>query len=230
MPLGYKIEWDDEWIAKNFLRYPSYRTLTEAYNERFDVYISPSAMNGHCKNDLGMTKPRTTGEFLTEEQKKFIEETYPHHSVAETTMLFNERFGTAKKKHTMRNYADRHGLKVDEEIVLKSKLDAVRKEGSKRAERKIGDVRFDGRHWVMKTEEGWKSANRAVWEKHHGKVKDGYAVIHLDGDCGNYDIENLMEVPSKYLGILQGFKMRSSNAEITKTAVMWCELYELIGE
>lgn len=224
-----KVWWNDEWIAENYLRFRSYREMAEAYNAEFGTTITENAVGGRARS-LGLKKPRVTGEYLTEEQKKFIEEYYPHHSVEETTRAFNERFGTNKKKCTMKNYAQRHGLKVDEDVVTESKLRAAHKEGSKRALRKIGDVRFDGRYWVIKTEEGWKPVHKAVWEENIGKVKPGYAVIYLDGDRSNYDIDNLLEVPIRYIGMLDKNGMRSSNAEITKTGVMWCQLYEAIGK
>lgn len=228
MPLGYKTIWHDDWIVENYLRYPSYKALTDAYNETFGYEVAPTTMNGHCKNDLGLCKPRVTGEFLTEEQKKFIEEYYPSHSVKDTTRAFNETFGTNKQKHTMLNYARRHGLKVDEDVVTKSKIDAAHADGTTHPFRKIGDVRFDGRYWVMKTEEGWKMCHKAVWEKHHGKVAKGNAVIYLDGDNTNWNIDNLLEVPIRYLGLLDRNGMRSENAEITKTGVLWCELHDLV--
>lgn len=217
--------WHDEWIAEHLLGFSSYREMIQAYNAEFGVDMSESSLNGHIKNDLGISKPRVTGEFLTEEQKRFIEEYYPHHSVKDTTAEFNRRFGTNKKKYTMLNYARRHGLQVDPAVVTKSKLDASHAPTSKIPYRKVGDIRFDGRYWVVKTENGWKNVNRAVWEKHYGSIPKGYAVIHLDGDCGNYEIDNLQAVPFSYLGLLDRNGMRSTNAEITKTGVLWCNLY-----
>lgn len=228
MPLGYKTTWHDEWIVENFLRYPSYKTLTDAYNETFGYEVAPTTMNGHCKHGLGLHKPRTTGEFLSDEQKTFIEKYYPNHSVDETTRAFNEKFGTDKKKHTMLNYARRCGIRVNADVVTKQKIDAAHAYGSKHPYRQVGDVRFDGRYWVMKTENGWKSCHKAIWEKNNGKVSKGNAVIYLDGDITNWDIGNLAEVPIRYLGLLDRNGMRSENADITKTGVLWCELHDLV--
>lgn len=228
MPLGYKTIWHDDWIVENHLHYPTYKGLTEAYNKTFGYEVGVTTMGTHCKHDLELIRPRVTGEFLTEEQKAFIEEYYPNHSVKETTKAFNEKFGTNKNKHTMLNYARRKGLKVNDEIVTKSKIDASHAEGTKHPFRQIGDVRFDGRYWVMKTENGWKVAHRAVWEKHNGKVKDGNAVIYLDGDNTNWHINNLLEVPIRYLGMLDKNGLRSENAELTRTGVMVCDLMELL--
>lgn len=219
-----KTNYNDDWIVEHLLDYPSYREMALAHNEIFGTSIGATAIGTYVKHVLKLERPRATGEFLTDEQKRFIEEYYPDHSVQETTAAFNERFGTNKKKHTMLNYARRHGLKVREDVVTKSKLDASHADGTKHPYMKVGDVYFDGKNWIMKTETGRKRAQVAVWEKYHGKVKRGYAVICLDGNQENWNIANLAEVPFSYLGLLQRNGFRSDSAEITRTGVAWCDL------
>lgn len=220
-----KTEYDDEWIVANLYVYPSYKALAEAHNEKFGTNIGATAIGGHVKHKLGIDKQRLSGEFLTDEQKAFIEEYYPHHSVDDTTKAFNEKFGTDKKRWTMLNYARRHGLVVDEEIVTKSKRFPHRIGGtSKNAEREIGATRFDGRYWLIKTESGWETCHRAVWEEHHGKIKKGYAVIYLDGDITNWSEENLAEVPISYLGMLDRNGLRSKHPVLTEAGILWCDL------
>lgn len=220
-----KTEYDDEWIIENLYAYPSYKALAEAHNATFGTTIGASAMNHHVKHDLGIDKCRLSGEFLTAEQKAFIEEYYPHHSVKDTVKAFNEKFGTNKKKHTMLNYARRRGLVVDEEIVTKSKREPHRMGGpSKNAERALGSTRFDGQYWLIKTTDGWKPCHRAIWEEHFGKVDKGNAVIYLDGDRTNWSIDNLQEVPITYLGMLDRNGLRSHHPIVTKAGIMWCDL------
>lgn len=219
-----KTNYNDEWIAEHLLDYPSYKEMAKAHNDIFGTSIGATAIGGYVKHVLKLKRPRVTGEFLTDEQKIFIERYYPDHSVKDTVAAFNRKFGTTKKKYTMLNYARRHGLKVKDEVVTKSKLDASHAEGTKHPYRSIGDVYFDGSNWIMKTEHGQKRAQVAVWEKYHGKVKSGYAIICLDGNQANWSIENLAEVPMQYLGMLQRQGFRSSNPDITKTGIMWCDL------
>lgn len=223
-----KTYYDDEWILENLYAYPSYKALAEEHNKRFGTNIGATAIGGHVKHDLGVNKIRLSGEFLTDEQKAFIEEYYPHHSVVDTTKAFNEKFGTNRAKCTMRNYAQKHGLKVDDEVVTQGKRAPHESGGSKRAVKEIGYARPDRGYWLIKTENGWKLAHRAAWEKHHGKVSKGHAVIYLDGNPDNYGIDNLMEVPMSYLGLLDHYRLRSESATITRAGVKWCELYELL--
>lgn len=220
-----KTWYDDEWIVENLYAYPSYKALAEAHNEKFGTDIGASAMNTHVKHELGINKRRLSGEFLTEEQKAFIEEYYPHHAVKDTVRAFNEKFGTDKQKYTMLNYARRHGLKVDEEIVTQEKRFPHRKGGtSKIAEREIGDIRLDGQYWLIKTESGWKPCHRAVWEEHYGKIGKGNAIIYLDGDRSNWSIDNLREVPIQYLGMLDKNGLRSKHPVVTEAGILWCDL------
>lgn len=226
-----KADYDNEWIRANLYTYPSYKALAEAHNAEFGTDISASAMNNHVKHELGINKRRVTGEFLTDEQKAFIEEYYPHHSVKETTEAFNEKFGTDKKKYTMLNYARKHSLVVDEEIVTKAKRYPHRIGGTaKNKEREIGSLRFDGQYWLIKTESGWKPCHRAVWEEHFGKVGKGNAVIYLDGDRTNWSIKNLEEVPITYLGMLDKNGLRSKHPVLTEAGILWCDLQVAIDK
>lgn len=226
-----KADYDNEWIRANLYSYPSYKALAEAHNAEFGTDISASAMNNHVKHELGINKRRVTGEFLTDEQKAFIEEYYPHRSVKETTEAFNEKFGTDKKKYTMLNYARKHSLVVDEEIVTKAKRYPHRIGGTaKNKEREIGSLRFDGQYWLIKTESGWKPCHRAVWEEHFGKVGKGNAVIYLDGDRTNWSIENLEEVPITYLGMLDKNGLRSKHPVLTEAGILWCDLQVAIDK
>ena len=224
-----KTWYNDEWILKNLYTYPSYKALAKAHNMEFGTDIGATAIGKHVKHDLGIDKRRLSGEFLTDEQKAFIEEYYPHHSVNDTTKAFNEKFGTDKKRHTMLNYARRHGLEVDKDIVTECKRYPHRKGGtSKNAEREIGSIRFDGQYWIVKTDSGWKPCHRAVWEKHNGKVGKGNAVIFLDGDNTNWSIDNLAEVPITYLGMLEMNGLRSAHPAITQAGITWCDLQTAI--
>ena len=224
-----KTVYNDKWIKEHLHDYKSYREMALAHNELFGTSIKASSIGTYVKHVLKIYKPRQTGEFLTDEQKRFIEDYYPNHNVSETTAAFNAKFGTNRNRYTMLNYARRHGLKVRDDVVTKAKLDASHAEGTKHPYSKPGDTYFDGRSWIMKTEDGQrKRAQVATWEKFHGKVKKGHAIICLDGNQENWNIENLAEVPFSYLGLLQTHGLRSENTEITRTGVMWCDLYSLL--
>ena len=61
-----------------------------------------------------------------------------------------------------------------------------------------------------------------------GCIPKGHVVTHLDGDLYNVNESNLMVIPVQYMGLLLKNNLRSSNADITRTGIMWCELYSLL--
>lgn len=79
----------------------------------------------------------------------------------------------------------------------------------------------------MKDDEGnWKTAARVIWEKEHGPVPEGYVVTVLDGNPNHTDPDNITCVPLSYIGMLSRHNLRSTEAEITKTGIMVCELID----
>lgn len=74
---------------------------------------------------------------------------------------------------------------------------------------------------VLKAEDGkWKSAHRAIWEQHYGKIPDGYVVIFLDGDTTNIEIENLEIVSRGVATILYKKKLIYKEPELTRTGIL----------
>ncbi len=49
--------------------------------------------------------------------------------------------------------------------------------------------------YLRKTSGNREMLNRAVWEKHNGRIRRGLIVIYLDGDKMNNTIENLAAMP-----------------------------------
>ena len=226
---GRAVDWNDKWIAENYLRYPSYKEMRVAYNEKFGTNVSIAAIKNHTHYKLGIEKPRENCRHYTEEQIEFLKENYPIYGCRKTLKMFNERFNETRTWSSMKNFGQQYGIQVKEDIATKNKLEKVRAEGSKRALRKKGDIREECGRLVMKMEDGrWEQIGRAMYKLNGKEVPKGYAVIHLDGNVNNYEIDNLLAVPPKYMGLLQKYGMRSTNAEITKTGVKWCELYDVL--
>ena len=50
----------------------------------------------------------------------------------------------------------------------------------------------------------WESKGRYIWEKEHGEIPEGHAVVFRDGDTNNFDIDNLDCVPVEVLGLANG--------------------------
>lgn len=229
--MGYRhVEWNDEWITENYLRYPSYKEMAKAYNEKFGTDIKPVGLKGHARNKLGIEKPRETHRHYTKEQIEFLKENYPKYGCGKTLEMFNKRFNETRTWSSMKNFGTCYGIHVDEKVAIENKLKPVRAKGSKRAERNVGEVREENGRIVIKMPSGkWEQIGRGIWELNGREIPKGYSVIHLDGNVNNYNIDNLLAVPQKYVGLLQKYGMRSDSAEVTKTGVMWCKLYDALG-
>ena len=82
---------------------------------------------------------------------------------------------------------------------------------------------------VSDTGRRWKSKHLVVYEKHHGKVPKGSAVIFLDGDKRNFDIDNLYLVTRSKLAMLNKNSLIQKDAELTKTAINVVDLMKKIS-
>ena len=86
----------------------------------------------------------------------------------------------------------------------------------------VGSERIDKDGYVLvKVEEHkkWQLKHRVVWGKYNGSVPKGYAVIFLDGDIYNFDINNLAVVSRNELKIMNQKGLKYDNAETTKAGI-----------
>lgn len=219
--------WHDDWIIENIEGFTSYTEAAEAYRSRFNVDISMPALKNHCRFKLGIRKSRGENyRHVTDEQANWLRDIYPKVGVKESRRLWNEKYRDNLSVTCIKQIARRIcDITVDQDVAVANKLKAAHSQGSKRALRKPGDTRVECGRLVMKTENGeWQSAGRCIWEKRHGKIPDGFALVALDGDTFNIDPSNLEIVPWKYLGKMLKNDFFSSDPEITRTGIIWCDL------
>ena len=65
----------------------------------------------------------------------------------------------------------------------------------------------------------WRFKHIMEWEKHNGKVPEGYLISFKDGNHYNCNIENLMCITRGENAILNNQNLRSESAELTETAL-----------
>ena len=82
---------------------------------------------------------------------------------------------------------------------------------------------------VSDTGRRWKPKHVLIYEKHHGKVPKGSAVIFLDGDKRNFDIDNLHLVTRGQLAMLNKNNLIQKDADLTKTAINVVDLMKKIS-
>lgn len=219
--------WNDNWLSENIDSYCSYKELLTAYNTLFNTSFSLSGIKNHCRIALKLKKRRQNYKHFTEEQLKFLQETYPRYGQRKTLELFNEKFHEARTMSSMKNFGTSHGCKVFSDVRQKNRRSAIDSEKSSRKTRCIGDTRIECGRLVMKSSSGkWKSATRVIYEVNNGAIPEGYVVTALDGNNSNIDLNNLVAIPQRYLGLLAINNLRSENPIITKTGIVWCDLKE----
>ena len=65
----------------------------------------------------------------------------------------------------------------------------------------------------------WDLKHRVIYEKHHGPIENGDAIIFLDGNKLNTDINNLKAVSRHQLLVLNKNKLIKNNPELTNAGI-----------
>ena len=212
---GKHIQWDDEWILKNWSKEIGMKEFTHSYNLSHKTDYKEQTLRAHCYVKLGL---QNRDGLYSDEQIRFIKENYPIFGSRKCAELFNKKFGTNKKYYNMINVAQRHGLSVMKE--LKGKLiseangDPI---GTLSLDRSTGTLR-------IKTEEGYKNYLHELY----GKPSGTNVYCHLDGNPLNTSPENIVELTRAQTARMSFNKFWSEHPEITKTGIKWCELYDLM--
>lgn len=200
---GHK--YDDDWIRANYKE--NEVGLYKKYNSTHNTNIDHSAFNRHMQR-IGLK--RKTSHHYSEIQKKWLKENYPKYGREKTAEIFNAKFGTNLKGTAIAQFCFKY-LKV-----------SVTKEAKyKKTTHPLGSLHETKRGGlIIKTEEGWKSANHSVVE-----VPKGYCTINLDRDRHNINPANIAVVPRKVACTFFSNKMWSENKDISMAGILYAELY-----
>lgn len=186
----------------------------------------------------------------TEEQAEFIKRNVKGIGNVELTNLFNEKFGTNVLESQIRAFKARNKLRSGLDGRFQKGHTPVNKgkkgicaKGCKATQFKKGHkpinykpvgserVNIDGYIEVKVADPNkWQLKHRVVWEKHNGKIPEGYVVIFLDNNKSNLDINNLLMISRKQLVFLNKNGLIKENSDLTKTGVLIADLLIKIGE
>lgn len=70
----------------------------------------------------------------------------------------------------------------------------------------------------------WMPKQRYIWEQTYGLIPEGYAIIFLDGDYKNCNLNNLACVPNGYLGAMNSRKWMTDDPELNMLTIKYYEL------
>lgn len=194
------------------------------------------------------------------EQEEFLKENAPLMSRKELTERFNEKFGANRTVPGIKAFCNSRGYNSSstgrfqeghiswqtglrgEEFKAHYSAESFQRgiEGMRLANktRKIGDeIVIDGEPWIVTSLEYrvpfWNRRTpkrRYVWEQLHGPIPKDHCIINLDGNPMNCDSANLYCMPTRFRPLLAKNKWWFGNAELTLTAIKWCELHYALKE
>lgn len=192
------------------------------------------------------------------EQEEFLKANAPLLSRKELTDWFNERFGTNKSVLAIKSWCNNRGYNASSDgrfqdgnvswqkglsgddfkahYTKESFTRMTEKMIDSNKTKKIGDeIVKDGVPYIIVSidyslphDKRRQPKRRVVWEQLHGEIPKDHCVICLDGNQMNCDPSNLYCMPIQFRTILAQNQWWSGNAELTLTAIKWCELYYAI--
>lgn len=179
----------------------------------------------------------------TEEQKQFIYDNYKGIGNKKLTEMFNKKFGTNiinqikyfKHNHHLNsgltgqfekgNIPQNKGKKWDEYMPKKSqencKKTCFKKGNIPTNHRKVREERInvDGYYEIKIAEPNkWELKHRYIYKQYYGSIPKGYNIIFLDGDKTNLDINNLKAISKHENLIMNEYKLRYTEKELTESA------------
>lgn len=196
----------------------------------------------------------------TAEQQDFLRDNCKRMSRGELTDSFNAQFGTNKTAMAIKAYCNKHGWYSGDDGRFKvgcrswqtgitgddfkshytdesfAKMTNKLIESNKKW--RIGDevIRHGvpmiiiSEDYTIRYDKRMIFKRRYVWEHAHGKIPPGHRIIHLDGDVMNCNLDNLYCVPDKFIPTLNKNHWLTDDRDHTLTAVMLCELNQVIKD
>lgn len=208
--------YDDEWIIANW-NGKCDKDLLAAYIEHTGSKINMDAFRKHISNSLNLSNTFR----MPKEVAKIISKNYEKIGLVKTTELINNMFDKNYSIQVIQKKAKKMGLNVPKELANSNANPNIDPIGTIREEPSSG-------YLVIKIKSNkWIKYNRYLYEKAYGSIPKGYSVIFLDGDNRNFDLSNLIAIPRDFVVYMNSNKIRSHDPEVTRTAIKWCELYEL---
>lgn len=221
---GKDIKWDDDWILSNYWQYTTANEVCDNYNSAHSTNIGKDVFRHHCQKKLGLTKS------YTKEQYQWLSENYPRLGAVKCTEEFNAKFSQSRSVGAIQTQCKRNGIKCDS---ITKRL--IYKDNFGVKSLPIGSTRkHHGYTYIKVSDElghhtnNWIMLHHKIYEDNFGKVPEEHIVIFLDNNKENFSPDNLVAIPWKTNGLMNGNCLKSEDPEITKAGLMWCELHDIL--
>ena len=184
----------------------------------------------------------------SDEEKQYLAEITPGRGYKEIQSMMSCKFGFDYAHHQIKGAITRNKLNTGRtgrfekghatwnkgtKGLTKANVTSFKKGQKSHNYKPVGSERItkDGYCEIEVSDTGrrWRPKHVLIYEKHHGKVPKGSAVIFLDGDKRNFDIDNLYLVTRSQLAMLNKNSLIQKDAELTKTAINVVDLMKKIS-
>lgn len=184
----------------------------------------------------------------SDEEKQYLAEITPGRGYKEIQSMMSCKFGFDYTHHQIKGAITRNKLNTGRtgrfekghatwnkgtKGLTKANVTSFKKGQKSHNYKPLGSERItkDGYCEIKVSDTGrrWRPKHVLIYEKHHGKVPKGSAVIFLDGDKRNFDIDNLYLVTRSQLAMLNKNSLIQKDAELTKTAINVVDLMKKIS-
>ena len=184
----------------------------------------------------------------SDEEKQYLAEITPGRGYKEIQSMMSCKFGFDYTHHQIKGAITRNKLNTGRtgrfekghatwnkgtKGLTKANVTSFKKGQKSHNYKPLGSERItkDGYCEVKVSDTGrrWRPKHVLIYEKHHGKVPKGSAVIFLDRDKRNFDIDNLHLVTRGQLAMLNKNSLIQKDAELTKTAINVVDLMKKIS-
>lgn len=221
MACGY----DDAWILAHKAEY---KYWTEMYSD----YMAAHPEEDHtARAFVQRTRKLGLNRRYTPEQDEWLRENYPALGATEAYVQFGETFGVMKGFEGFKSHVKDLGLRVSAQRQYEANqnngdrtnvpLGTIAVRNHKQKSGKVVQA-----NWIKVGDgtSGWMPLSHYIM----GKPDKSHVVIHLDGDRLNDDPDNLLTIDRSINALMMNQKFWSSDPNITRTGIKWCELYETI--
>ena len=182
----------------------------------------------------------------SEEQKEFIiTNNYGKYS-KELAEMFNQHFNTNitakeiayfrrnnklnsgltgqfKKGNVPHNKGKKQIEYMSQESIERTKKTRLKKGNKPKNYRPVGSERItkDGYIEVKVADPNkWETKNKIIYKQYYGDIPEGHKIIYADGNKLNNDINNLILVSDNEELIMNRYRLRTENIELTKTGYL----------
>ena len=230
MPRGHVI--DPDWLREHYPRMTDITELLDDYERDFGE--RPSKTSVYLKaNRLGIKKYPVQGRAARKERDVYWSKEpemsawmHEHDRGQRCDVLsddFRERFGFSLTRGQICRFRALYG-----KTWKQAKCRGGRHRMPVGTEREGKDgyivVKVAEEAGVPMSKDNWKLKHVWIYEQTHGPVPKDHCVYFADGDKHNFDPDNLVLVPRKCLGVINGMGVKWRNADELKAIVKMAEI------